>query len=78
MDVFIVVVPDRHASPDPRPFSTAEKAVEYAYLQVPEGTVATALSEVAIRDGWPMLLEHGTEGDHVFAAKRVMDSGEQR
>jgi hypothetical protein len=86
-DTWIVLVEDRHADVEARPFSTEERAFAYAREQagdmsLPDGVGPDEVEHVPgeqeltsrmIEDGWVLLLVYGIEGDAVRVAKRTMD-----
>lgn len=78
-DIWIVLVEDRHSDVEALPFSTEERAAEYArdwVRDAPEfsGDAEDAeLNDAMRRDGWVLYLPYGTEGDCVRVVKRTMD-----
>ena len=73
MDVWIVLVEDRHTDVDAVPFSTEERAVEYARKQAPDDATSGPLNDAMRRDGWVFYLPYGSEGDCIRVIKRTMD-----
>jgi len=86
-DVWIVIDEDRHTDVEARPFSTEERAFEYARdqagdMSLPEGTGPDEVEHVPgeqeltprmRQDGWVLLLVYSIEGDCVRVVKRTMD-----
>lgn len=79
-DIWIVLVEDRHASVDARPFSDEQVAVDAA--RAVAGTYAynpadvdwdAELTEGMRNDGWVLYLPYSVEGDCVRVVKRQMD-----
>lgn len=76
MDVWIVLVEDRHADVEAFPFSSEEMAFTYARDEVPDDARdGEELNDAMRRSGWALYLPYGSEGDHVRVVKRTMDSG---
>lgn len=73
MEVWIVLVEDRHSDVDARPFSSEGRAAEYARSQVDDTDLPDELNDAMRRDGWVLYIPYGTEGDHVRVVKRTMD-----
>jgi len=80
MDIWIVLVEDRHADVDALPFSSEERAIGEARAQVegnarhPESIKWDAqMTTAARRDGWVFYVPYSEEGDHVRVVKRTMD-----
>ncbi len=73
MDIWIVLVQDRHSDVDARPFSSEERAIEYARSQADDDDVAEPLNQAMLGDGWVFYLPYGTEGDCVRVVKRTLD-----
>lgn len=75
MEVFIVLVEDRHADVDALPFSTWGRAAGCARDKAGEEAVESGLTERSRQAGVVLLLEYGTEGDCVSVVRRVVDEG---
>ena len=73
MDTWIVLIEDRHTDVDAVPFSSEERAIEYARTQAPADAAAEPLNDAMRRDGWVFYLPYGLEGDRVRVVKRTMD-----
>ncbi len=73
MDIWIVLVQDRHSDVDARPFSSEERAIEYARSQVDDTDLPDDLNDAMRADGWVLYVPYGTEGDCVRVVKRTMD-----
>ena len=75
-EIWIVLIEDRHSDVDALPFSSEERAVEYARKQAPDGRHdgSEPLNDAMRRDGWVFYLPYGSEGDHVRVVKRTMDA----
>ena len=80
MDVWIVLVEDRHTDVEPLPFSSEERAIDVAREQVeanarhPESIEWDAQMTTAARaDGWVFYIPYSTEGDCVRVVKRTLD-----
>ena len=72
MDTWIVLIEDRHADVEVRPFSSEERAVEYA-LAESDGAQPEALNPAMVADGWVLFVPYGSEGDCIRVVKRTMD-----
>lgn len=72
MDIWIVLIEDRHSDTDARPFSSEERAAEYAMSQVDSTDTPAELNDAMRRDGWVLYIPYGTEGDCVRVVKRTM------
>jgi hypothetical protein len=80
MDVWIVLIEDRHADVEPLPFSTEEAAIQAARAAVrenarhPEDIDWDAELTPGMRaDGWVLYVPYSTESDFVRVVKRTMD-----
>jgi hypothetical protein len=80
MDVWIVLIEDRHADVEPLPFSTEEGAVQAARSAVeenarhPESIDWDAELNPAMRaTGWVLYVPYSSEGDCVRVIKRTVD-----
>jgi len=79
-DVWIVLVEDRHADVNALPFTSEAAALEAAHAEAeanardPQDVHEAELIQAAIRDGWVLLLEYGTEGGCVRVVKRQLDA----
>ena len=73
MDTWIVLIEDRHSEVDARPFSSEERAIEYARSQVDDTDLPADLNDAMRSDGWVLYVPYGTEGDCVRVVKRTMD-----
>lgn len=82
MDLWIVLVEDRHAGPDALPFSTEERAVGYAretareIVAHPERLVEPEVTPEMREDGCVLLIEYSVESDRVTVLKRTVDVAE--
>ena len=73
MDIWIVLIEDRHSDVDARPFSSEEQAAEYARSQVDDTDLPDELNDAMRKDGWVLYIPYGAEGDCVRVVKRTMD-----
>ena len=80
MDIWIVLIEDRHTDVDPRPFTSEEQAIGFAREQAaanarhPEHIRDEELTPGAIEDGWVLDIGYSVESDHVRVVKRTMDN----
>ena len=72
MEVWIVLIEDRHADVEALPFSTEEAAFAEARDSVPDDAEEGELNDAMRRDGWVLYLPYGTEGDCVRVVKRTL------
>jgi hypothetical protein len=79
MDIWIVIIADRHFDIDAKPFTREEDAIAAAreaaagIASRPGDVVDEPLGIDARDDGWVLYLPIGHEGDHVIVVKRQMD-----
>ncbi len=73
MDIWIVIIEDRHSAVDAVPFSSEERAAGYAMTQVDDTDSPAELNDAMRRDGWVLYVPYGTEGDRVRVIKRTLD-----
>lgn len=75
MDVWIVLIEDRHSDVEALPFSSEERAVEYARVmgERSDGAQSAELTPGMRQDGWVLYVPYGTEGDDIRVVKRTMD-----
>ena len=75
MDVWIVLIQDRHSDVEARPFSSEERAAEDARVigERSDGAQPAQLTTGMRRDGWVLYIPYGSEGDCVRVVKRTMD-----
>ena len=71
MNIWIVLIEDRHADVEVRPFSSEERAAGYAMSQVAD--TPADLNDAMRKDGWVLYLPYGSEGDCVRVVKRTLD-----
>lgn len=74
MEIWIVLVEDRHSDVDAVPFSSEERAAGYARSQVDAGDLPAELNDAMRRDGWVLYIPYGTEGDYVRVVRRTVDA----
>lgn len=74
-DIWIMLIEDRHADVEARPFSNEAEAIAIACQNVPYGTGPGTLSDVQREDGWVLWLPYGTKGARVRVVKRTIDEG---
>lgn len=75
-DVWIVLIEDRHADVEARPYSTEDAALAAAREAVDgarDVDCDAQLTTASRRDGWVLYLPYGSEGDCVRVVKRQMD-----
>lgn len=75
MDIWIMLIEDRHSDVEAKPFSNEAEAIAIASQNVPYGTEPGTLSEAMREDGWVLWLPYGGEGDCVRVVKRTIDEG---
>jgi hypothetical protein len=74
--VYVAMIADRHADPEPEVFTTSEAAINYverwakAHARVPENIV----EEEA--EGWLFCLEYSPEGDSVWVVEKHLHEGD--
>lgn len=73
MELWIVLVKDRHSSVDARPYSDRETAGADARDRAGDAAEEPALTERQVQDGTVLWLGYGTEGDCVSVIRREMD-----
>jgi hypothetical protein len=78
--IYIVVVNDRHGSPDAYPYTDKEHAISEARRAVEENARHPEmiewdepLNEAMIEDGWVFYVSYGVEGDSVWVVERELD-----
>lgn len=82
MDVWIVLIEDRHSDGEALPFSTEAAAVAAArkvaarYARDPGEVEDVVLNQAMLNDGWVLYLSYGPEGDCVRVIRRTMDGGQ--
>jgi hypothetical protein len=74
-DIWVVLIEDRHSDVEALPFSSEERAAEYARSQVDATDLPAELNDAMRRDGWVLYLPYGSEGDCVRVVRRTMDGG---
>jgi hypothetical protein len=74
MDIWIVLIEDRHADVEALPFSTEAAAMYAARKNAPDDAEHEPLNDAMLKDGWVFYLPYGTEGDCVRVVKRAMDT----
>ena len=74
MDIWIVLIEDRHADVEALPFSSWERAVEHALTlgAQSDGARPVELMDGMRRDGWVLYIPYGSEGDKIRVVKRAM------
>ena len=74
-DVWIVLIEDRRSDVEARPFSSEERAVDYARVigERSDGAQPAQLTTGMRRDGWVLYIPYGSEGDCIRVVKRTMD-----
>lgn len=72
MDVWIVLIEDRHSDVEALPFSSEAEAFDTARASVPDDAAEAQLTTGMRRDGWVLFLPYGSEGDRVRVVKRTM------
>ena len=75
MDIWIVLIEDRHGGPDVLPFSDEERAIEVARARAGrDGVTHEGLTAAMRADGWVLYLPISEEGDRIRVVKRTMDA----
>lgn len=81
MDIWIVLVEDRHANVDALPYSSEAEAFSAARNEAESAARShdnvewdTELNEAMRRDGWVLYLPYGPEGDCVRVLKRTLNA----
>jgi len=73
VDIYVVIVEDRHIQPFSLVFSTAEKAITAAKELVKDlATYPNDITEENV-DGWLYYCEYSIEGDSVWVQKQSLD-----
>lgn len=77
-ELFIVVVEDRHADPDPYVFTNRRAAIDFAWSQA--HTYALADTDVEVRDveGYEYFVSYSPESDKVWVKAKTLDEGATR
>jgi len=75
MDIWIVLIEDRHADVEALPFSSEERAIVVARDNAPDDAEPEPLNDAMRKDGWVFCLPYGSEGDCVRVVKRTLDGG---
>ena len=73
MEIWIVLIEDRHADVEALPFGSEEKAFTAARKAAPDDATDGDLNPAMRVDGWVLYLPYGTEGDSVRVIKRTLD-----
>ncbi len=75
MQVFVVIIEDRHTAVDIELFPTAEQAIEYAKECAPENASHPEDIEEEAIDGWLYFCRYSSEGDsvHVIEKELIID-----
>jgi hypothetical protein len=73
MDIWIVLIEDRHTDVEVLPFTSAEAAADAARSSVPDDAQDGELNDAMRRDGWVLYLPYGPEGDFVRVIRRTLD-----
>ena len=73
-DIWIVLIEDRHTDVGVLPFSSEERAAEYARSQVGTEDLPAELNDAMRKDGWVLYIPYGSESDCVRVVKRTMDA----
>lgn len=79
MNVFVVVVKDRHIGIDVRVFSKGSRAFDYAREQAaanasdPDDIDEQDLTEGMVKEGWVFFCVYSIEDDIVYVQKRKVD-----
>ena len=73
MEVWIVLIEDRHSDVEALPFSSEELAVTAARSAAPDDALDAVLTTGMRRDGWVLYIPYGPEGDCIRVVKRTMD-----
>ncbi len=73
MDIWIVLIEDRHGGPDVFPFSSEQQAVDAARARAGhDGVTREELTSAMRADGWVLYLPISEEGDRITVIKRTM------
>lgn len=74
-DIWIVIIEDRHADVEARPFGSEERAVKFARVmgERSDGATPEPLTPGMREAGWVLCVPYGTEGDRIRVVKRTMD-----
>ena len=74
MKLYVAMICDRHADPEPFVFSTAEAAMAYARALAEEGAHNPAdLDEPEVPDGWLYYATYSGEDDSVWVLEKTLD-----
>ena len=74
MDLYVVMVNDRHTDPEPWLFSSEDVAMAYARRVARDWLV----EQVGGADGWLFHAQHPTEGDAIWVTRKTVDDRECR
>lgn len=69
MDLYVVMVNDRHTDPEPHLFTTEDAALGYA-RETARGWLVEYLGGA---DGWLYYAQHPTESDSIWVLKKMVD-----
>jgi len=72
VEIYIVMVNDRHTDPEPYLFSTREAAMDLAQREA----VGWLVVQEPAPDGWLFFATHETEDDSVWVIVRTVDDPE--
>jgi|HubBroStandDraft_2_1064218.scaffolds.fasta_scaffold443042_4 hypothetical protein len=80
MDVFVVLVRDRHADPEPYVFTDEALAIKRANKEVAEGArhpemIEDTLTDCMRRAGWIYNVNYSCEGDVVRVQRKTLNEG---
>lgn len=73
MKVYVAMICDRHADPEPYVFSTPEAAIEYARSEAHEYAHSAEDVEESAIDGWLYHATYSGEGDSVWVVEKELD-----
>lgn len=74
VDLYVVMVNDRHKDPEPYVFSTEDAAVDFAR----ETARGWLVEHLGGHDGWLFYAQHPTEDDSIWVLRKVADDPEWR
>ena len=73
MEIFIVIIEDRHCDVTAHPFSNQDKAIEYAKAKAKEYCRYEEDYEEEDIDGWIFYAKYSCESDSVRVVKTTLD-----
>jgi hypothetical protein len=77
MTIYLSMIKDRHTDPEAFPFSTAEKAIEFARAKAKEYALSPEdFEEHQTPQGWLYYATYSCESDSVWVLEKELDGEE--